>query len=64
METSPKSPAVKSSAIDNPRRWEYCPFSNGGSTGYVSITSKGRPGVERGGEWGERIWKELFDGKL
>jgi len=64
MESSPKSLAFKSSAIDSHRRWEYCAFSNGDSPGYASTTYKGRPGVEQGGGWGGRIWKELCDGKL
>jgi len=64
MESSPKSLAFRSSAIDSHRRWEYRPFSNGDSPGYASTTSKGRPGLVRGGGWGGRIWKELCDGKL
>jgi len=64
MESSPKSLAFKSSAIDSHRRWEYHAFSNGDSPGYASTTYKDRLGVQRGGRWGGRIWKELCDGKL
>jgi len=45
MESSPKSLAYKSSAIDSHRRWEYRAFSNGDSPGDASTTYKGRPGV-------------------
>lgn len=64
MESSLKSLAFKSSAIDSHRRWEYRAFSNGDSPGYASTTYKDRPGVQRGGGWGGRIWKELCDEKL
>jgi len=45
MESSPKSLAFKSSAIDSHRRWEYRAFFNGDSPGYASTTYKDRPGV-------------------